>query len=172
MLKKTFIASVLAFACAATSDVFLGDASKKPLRSEGCEQCSAPDNCFHPTWASPCSCASDKAACEASSSGATWCPGGPTPPPGPTGDAFVGGYIGLYAEKGLDKLKALADNASTIPLTRLWLAFVSPMMVYRPGTNKLTKYVGFDIKGAGEDGGFKEVADAVRFVPLVRGISK
>merc|ERR1712032_334086 len=34
--------------------------------------CTAPNSCYHPDWADPCSCAGNQQLCEASSSGAYW----------------------------------------------------------------------------------------------------
>lgn len=60
---------------------------------------------------------------------------------------------------GLDELKAVADHATTIPITRLYLAFVSPTMSYFKGQASLVS-VGM---GAAEGGdyGFALIRDAV-----------
>ena len=53
----------------------------------------------------------------------------------PNSDAnFFGGYILLSRARngqviGLNELNVLAQNAATLPATRLWLAFVDPTLV-------------------------------------------
>jgi len=36
---------------------------------------------------------------------------------------------------GLQELQALANSAATIPVNRIWVAFFSPTLVYKPGAN-------------------------------------
>ncbi|KAJ3009412.1 UNVERIFIED_CONTAM: hypothetical protein HDU68_002710, partial [Siphonaria sp. JEL0065] len=48
------------------------------------------------------------------------------------GDKVVGGYLLLNPTTGPAKLQALADNAATIPVNRVFLSFVAPTMVYVP----------------------------------------
>eukprot|EP01106_Pelomyxa_sp_JSP_P000158 TRINITY_DN1021_c0_g1_i4.p2 TRINITY_DN1021_c0_g1~~TRINITY_DN1021_c0_g1_i4.p2 ORF type:complete len:421 (+),score=166.31 TRINITY_DN1021_c0_g1_i4:102-1364(+) len=55
---------------------------------------------------------------------------------------FVGGYLDLTRVTngqpvGLSELQALAASASKLPITRLFLAFASPTMVYTPGSATL-----------------------------------
>jgi len=99
--------------------------------------CNAPDNCYHSSWAVPCSDASDQAACEAS--GGDWCGQGPTPspapqptptpaptpaPPAPAGDiigywdktwapgaAPTGANLGVAFNGWADPAQALSDSA-------------------------------------------------------------
>lgn len=91
-------------------------------------------------------------------------PGGPPPPPpGPPG-AFVGGYILLGRSSkgqivGLDELRALANAAATLPVTRLWLSFFSPTMVYVPGSNTLID-TGLNVSKSA-DAGFAEIKSEV-----------
>jgi len=70
--------------------------------------------------------------------------------------------LGLYAADGLKRLQALAANADSIPITRLWLAFASPNLVYVPGSKTLkgTDLAGFPTTSA--DGGFADVAAAAK----------
>jgi len=56
---------------------------------------------------------------------------------------------------GLKAMEALAKNAATIPVNRIWVAFFSPDMVYVPGSNTL-KNTGLHISN-GTDGGFAEL---------------
>ncbi|KAF9002818.1 hypothetical protein BGZ52_009563, partial [Haplosporangium bisporale] len=42
----------------------------------------------------------------------------------------VAGYLLLNPTNGPAKLKALADNAATIPINRIFLSFARPGMVY------------------------------------------
>ncbi len=53
---------------------------------------------------------------------------------------------------GLAKMSLLASNAATLPLTRIFISFVSPTLVYVPGSNTLS-LVGLNISNAA-DGGF------------------
>jgi len=56
---------------------------------------------------------------------------------------IVGGYLLLDPTNGPAKLKALADNAATIPVNRIFLAFARPGLVYVPGSNTL-QHVGLN----------------------------
>lgn len=67
----------------------------------------------------------------------------------------VGGYF-LVDEQGPAKLKALADNAATIPINRLFVSFFRPDMVYIPGENSL-KRVGLKYGAQSGDHGYAEV---------------
>lgn len=69
--------------------------------------------------------------------------------------------MGLYAADGLKRLQALAANADSIPITRLWLAFVSPNMIYKAGSKTLAG-AGFGIPTTSADAGFADVAAAVK----------
>ncbi|KAI9232325.1 MAG: hypothetical protein BYD32DRAFT_491316 [Podila humilis] len=55
----------------------------------------------------------------------------------------VAGYLLLNPTNGPAKLKALADNAATIPINRIFLSFARPGMVYVPGSNTL-EHVGLN----------------------------
>ena len=55
----------------------------------------------------------------------------------------------------------MAENASTLPITRLWLAFISPTMYYEPNSNTLNG-TGLNNSSTESDGGFAEVKDAIK----------
>jgi len=82
-----------------------------------------------------------------------------------TDDKFVGGYILMERQGsdgkpiGLKAMAALAAKASTIPINRLWIAFFSPDMVYKAGSNTL-KNTGLHISDSA-DGGFAELKKSV-----------
>jgi len=101
-----------------------------------------------PSWASGSVCECD------SSPSPSPTPPSPTPPsPTPT-DGMVGGYVLL--NDGGKKLQLLASKAKSggLPLTRVWLAFVSPTMTYVPGSKTL--------EGTGlDDLSFTKTAQAV-----------
>ena len=61
---------------------------------------------------------------------------------------------------GLQGLQTLAANAPTLPITRLFLAFVSPTLVYVPGSKTLAG-AGMGIATAAADAGFSDVHEAV-----------
>ncbi|KAF9170513.1 hypothetical protein BGX20_008879 [Mortierella sp. AD010] len=67
----------------------------------------------------------------------------------------VGGYVLLDPVDGPSKLQALAQNAATIPINRLYLSFASPTMAYVPGSNKL-EHVGLNYVNSG-DYGFADI---------------
>lgn len=78
-----------------------------------------------------------------------------------TADGMVGGYI-LMERQGDDKkpiglkaMAALAAQADKIPVNRIWVAFFSPDMVYKAGSNTL-KNTGLHISDKA-DGGFAEL---------------
>ena len=60
---------------------------------------------------------------------------------------------------GLEELSALAANSATLPITRLYLAFVSPTMLYIPGMSNL-QYAGIGASDSG-DFGFSSIKDSV-----------
>ncbi|KAF9206937.1 hypothetical protein BGZ49_001531 [Haplosporangium sp. Z 27] len=64
---------------------------------------------------------------------------------------LVGGYLLLNPTNGPSKLQALADNAATIPINRLYLSFARPGMVYVPGSNTL-QYVGLNYANTADYG--------------------
>jgi hypothetical protein len=70
----------------------------------------------------------------------------PSPPP------FAGGYVLANGPYGLAKLALLAANASTIPLNRVFIGFLSPTLVYVPGSHTLAN-TGLNLS-ASPDGGF------------------
>ena len=61
---------------------------------------------------------------------------------------------------GLQGLQMLAAHAATLPITRLFLAFVSPTLVYVPGSKTLAG-AGMGIATAAADAGFSDVHEAV-----------
>jgi hypothetical protein len=73
---------------------------------------------------------------------------------------FVGGYILVNGAPGLAKLTALARAAKTLPVTRLFIAFFSPTMVYATGSNTLAN-TGLDVGVASGDHGFAQVKAVV-----------
>lgn len=72
---------------------------------------------------------------------------------------FVGGYALLNGPDGLAKLALLAADAATLPLTRVFLGFLSPTMVYVPGSETLA-HTGLNLTAEG-DGGFAAVKAGV-----------
>ncbi|KAI8617497.1 hypothetical protein BC830DRAFT_95680 [Chytriomyces sp. MP71] len=76
-----------------------------------------------------------------------------------TGTQVVAGYLLLNPTEGPAKLKALADNAATIPVNRVYLSFVRPDMVYVPGSNTL-QYADIGYSSSG-DWGFADVKQRV-----------
>ncbi|KAI8617498.1 hypothetical protein BC830DRAFT_1113275 [Chytriomyces sp. MP71] len=75
------------------------------------------------------------------------------------GTAVAAGYLLLNPTEGPAKLKALADNAATLPVNRVYLSFVRPDMVYVPGSNTL-QYADIGYATSG-DWGFAEVKQRV-----------
>ncbi|KAJ3236501.1 hypothetical protein HDU81_010705 [Chytriomyces hyalinus] len=70
-------------------------------------------------------------------------------------DKVAAGYLLLNPTEGPSKLKALASNAATIPINRIYLSFVRPDMVYVPGSNTLEHAdIGYAVDG---DYGFGEM---------------
>lgn len=74
----------------------------------------------------------------------------------------MGAYVDLYGQAGLEKLQLLVASAATMPVTRLWLAFVTPSMTYVPGSNTLCTS-GLNMSSAG-DCGFAELQTAVKAI--------
>jgi len=78
---------------------------------------------------------------------------------------FVGGYILMERQGsdgkpiGLKAIAALAAQAKTIPVNRIWVAFFSPDMVYKSGSNTL-KGTGLHISDS-DDGGFAELKKSI-----------
>ncbi|GJJ70134.1 hypothetical protein EMPS_02483 [Entomortierella parvispora] len=64
---------------------------------------------------------------------------------------IVGGYLLLDPIEGPSKLQALADNAASIPVNRVFLAFARPDMVYVPSSNTL-EYVGLNYANTADYG--------------------
>jgi hypothetical protein len=52
---------------------------------------------------------------------------------------MVGGYLLLGQETGMAELKALANNARSLPVNRIWVSFLSPNMVYKKSSEDLSK---------------------------------
>ncbi|KAG0046530.1 hypothetical protein BGZ83_008310, partial [Gryganskiella cystojenkinii] len=71
----------------------------------------------------------------------------------------VGGYVLLDPVDGPSKLRALAQNAATIPINRLFLSFASPTLAYVPGSNTL-QHVGLNYATSG-DYGFADIKTQV-----------
>ena len=52
---------------------------------------------------------------------------------------------------GLSKMALLASHAATLPINRLFVSFVTPSMVYVPGSNTL-KTTGLNLSQSGDEG--------------------
>ncbi|KAF9942622.1 hypothetical protein BGZ67_000846 [Mortierella alpina] len=74
-------------------------------------------------------------------------------------DPVVGGYVLIRPDEGQAKLKALADNAASIPINRLYLSFARPGMVYVPNSNTL-EHVGLNYAKGG-DYGFADLKENI-----------
>lgn len=75
---------------------------------------------------------------------------------------MVGGYVFLGGSDALAKLQSLAAAAAappSIPITRLFLAFASPTLVYVPGSRTLNG-TGLEMAQGG-DAGFAAAAAAI-----------
>lgn len=75
-----------------------------------------------------------------------------------TAHPVVGGYF-LFNGKNNKQLDDLANNAATIPINRLWVAFFSPEMMYKAGSKTLAD-TGLNMSSAA-DAGFAELKSAV-----------
>lgn len=73
---------------------------------------------------------------------------------------FVGGYVLVNGAAGMAKLTALGNSAKTLPVSRVFLAFFSPTMVYAAGSRTLAN-TGFDVGVASGDHGFAQVKAVV-----------
>ncbi|KAG0055157.1 hypothetical protein BGZ83_009459 [Gryganskiella cystojenkinii] len=71
----------------------------------------------------------------------------------------VAGYLLINPTNGPSKLKALADNAATIPINRVFLSFARPGLVYVPGSNTL-EHVGLNYATT-SDFGFADLKSRV-----------
>lgn len=64
-------------------------------------------------------------------------------PPSGEGKPMIGAYVlvtqgrGVVQEAGFQQFSNLARLADQIPLTRVWLSFLDPSLVYVPGSNTL-----------------------------------
>ena len=74
-------------------------------------------------------------------------------------ERWVGGYALLNGAEGLSKLNALSSHAATLPLTRIFLGFFSPTLVYIPGSNNLSN-CGLSLSSV-PDGGFAALKQAI-----------
>lgn len=76
-------------------------------------------------------------------------------------ESYVGGYVMLPRQGssgeivGLQELAALAKNAASLPVNRIWLAFFSPTLVYEPNSFTL-EFTGLNVSTSG-DFGFAEI---------------
>lgn len=61
---------------------------------------------------------------------------------------------------GLQELQALAENAATIPVNRIWVAFFDPTLVYEAGSNTFAD-TGMQTGSSAADLGFAEVQKAI-----------
>ncbi len=79
---------------------------------------------------------------------------------------YVGGYVLLSRVSrngqivGLPELAALADQAATIPVSRLWLSFFAPTMVYYQRSYTL-EHSRLNVSNSG-DFGFAAIQASVR----------
>ena len=64
---------------------------------------------------------------------------------------FIGGYVLINGPDGLAKMALLAGSASTLPITRLFVSFVTPTMVYVPGSATLAT-TGLNLSQSGDEG--------------------
>jgi len=62
---------------------------------------------------------------------------------------------------GLQELQAVASHAATIPVNRIWVAFFSPTLFYKPGTNSFNE-TGMETGSSEADMGFAEVKTAIK----------
>lgn len=62
---------------------------------------------------------------------------------------------------GLKELQAVAANAATVPVNRIWVAFFSPTLVYTPGANTFAD-TGMETGSTAADLGFAEVKQAIK----------
>jgi len=62
---------------------------------------------------------------------------------------------------GMAELNALAANAATIPVNRIWISFFSPTMVYQSGSKSFAD-TGIETGSSAQDGGFAEVKTAIK----------
>jgi len=77
------------------------------------------------------------------------------------GGRSLSSRAGDNAVVGLQELQALASSAATIPVNRIWVAFFSPTMVYKPGANTFAD-TGMETGSKAEDLGFSEVKQAIK----------
>ena len=84
----------------------------------------------------------------------------PAPGPAPAPPPVVGAYHDMSKATGLQGLQTLVANALTLPITRLFLAFVSPTLVYLPGSKTLAG-AGMGIATTAVDAGFKDLSEAI-----------
>ena len=68
-------------------------------------------------------------------------------------------YALLNGADGLAKLAALSGSAATLPITRAFLGFLTPTMVYVPGSKNIS-LVGLQLSDA-PDGGFAVLKAAI-----------
>merc|ERR1719225_1382049 len=87
-----------------------------------------------------------------------------------TDGGMAGGYI-LMERQGVDgkpiglaAMAKLADAAATLPINRIWVAFFSPTMVYKAGSNTL-KNTGLHISNE-TDGGYAKLKAAITKLQL------
>ena len=64
---------------------------------------------------------------------------------------FIGGYVLINGPNGLAKMSLLANSAATLPITRLFVSFVTPTMVYVPGSATLATS-GLNLSATGDEG--------------------
>jgi hypothetical protein len=82
-----------------------------------------------------------------------------------TDGGMAGGYILMERQGadgkpiGLAAMAKLADAAATLPINRIWVAFFSPTMVYKQGSNTL-KNTGLHISNE-TDGGYAKLKAAI-----------
>ncbi len=72
---------------------------------------------------------------------------------------WVGGYALLNGPDGLRKLSLLSASPATLPITRLFLGFATPSMVYVPGSLNMS-LVGLQLSNSA-DGGFAALKTAI-----------
>jgi hypothetical protein len=134
MPSKILLASAFA-ASSSAGAVAMQHPAVSDLDCHSISPSATDDSCMTNCNFNPPYCPADLCVCDGET---TDDDGGAGPAPAPATASRVGGYLMLEAGgHGLEKLAGLAVNATTLPVNTLWLSFVSPDMVYVPGSNTL-----------------------------------
>lgn len=133
-------------------------ASANAFSAPAVQKCHAVSAAASDAWCNE-NCNHDPPNCPPSLCECTGPPGSPSPSP-PAGPPVVGAYHDLSDATGLKGLQALAASAATLPITRLFLAFVSPTLVYVGGSKTLAG-TGMGLATTAADAGFSLLVDAI-----------